>query len=100
MIPRRTGAEHHDRPSERRSRLTNMFRSRSLRACLVILILLPLAACRREKTANAPGITEIKFWNGFTGPDGKTMERMVSQFQKENPAIRVRMQIIPWAQYY
>jgi len=42
----------------------------------------------------------IDFWNGFTGPDGKTMERMVRAFEAENPDLRVRMQIIPWRVYY
>ena len=49
---------------------------------------------------DASGHTIIKFWNGFTGPDGKTMEAMVESFQKENPDVRVQMQIIPWATYY
>src|SRR5438445_9197669 len=77
-----------------------MLRSRSTLPCLALLGLLFVGGCSRVTTANASGITEIKFWNGFTGPDGKTMERMVRQFQKENPDVRVRMQIIPWAQYY
>ncbi|MEJ5253023.1 MAG: extracellular solute-binding protein, partial [Armatimonadota bacterium] len=42
---------------------------------------------------------EIRFWNGFTGPDGATMERIVKQFERET-GIRVKMQIIPWATYY
>src|SRR5437762_942491 len=73
---------------------------RSTHAILSLLLLLNLASCRRQSVANASAITDLRFWNGFTGPDGKTMERMVRQFQTENPAIRVHMQIIPWAQYY
>jgi len=42
----------------------------------------------------------LDFWNGFTGPDGKTMEAIVSQFERDNPDIKVRMQIIPWGTYY
>lgn len=42
----------------------------------------------------------LRFWNGFTGPDGKTMERMIAQFRKKNPDLDVRMQIIPWGTYY
>lgn len=64
------------------------------------LALLALAGCGRRERAEAAGITTIDFWNGFTGPDGKTMEKMVRRFERENPSIRVRMQIIPWAQYY
>jgi len=49
---------------------------------------------------DARGRNVLRFWNGFTGPDGKTMERMVAQFRRENPDIDVRMQIIPWGTYY
>jgi multiple sugar transport system substrate-binding protein len=49
---------------------------------------------------DADGRTVIRFWNGFTGPDGKTMEAIVHQFMDENPNVRVRMQIIPWGTYY
>ncbi len=65
-----------------------------------------LGGCGHGGRVGAPGVekigsaTVIDFWNGFTGPDGKTMEKMVKQFQKENPDILVRMQIIPWGTYY
>lgn len=42
----------------------------------------------------------LDYWNGFTGPDGKTMEMLVEQFQRDNPDIRVKMQLIPWGTYY
>lgn len=42
----------------------------------------------------------IEFWNGFSGPDGATMDKIVSQFNKEHPDIQVHMQIIPWGAYY
>ena len=42
----------------------------------------------------------LDFWNGFTGPDGETMEKIVRQFNAEHKDIRVRMQIIPWNTYY
>src|SRR5947208_1676700 len=64
-----------------------------------LILLWPLAGCSRPEV-QAAGSIHLRFWNGFTGPDGKTMEKMVAQFQQENPAIRVDMQIIPWAQYY
>lgn len=49
---------------------------------------------------DAQGRRILNFWNGFTGPDGKTMERMVQRFQDANPDITVRMQLIPWGTYY
>lgn len=42
----------------------------------------------------------IRFWNGFTGPDGRTMLRMVQQFNRENPDVHVLMQRMDWATYY
>lgn len=44
--------------------------------------------------------TEISFWNGFTGPDGRVMLEMIREFNNENPDINVTMQRIPWALYY
>ncbi len=43
---------------------------------------------------------KIRYWNGFTGPDGKAMLQMVRKFNRENPDIDVRMQRIDWATYY
>jgi multiple sugar transport system substrate-binding protein len=57
---------------------------------------LALSGCARRRSPDRP----LAFWNGFTGPDGKTMEQLVARFQRENPDVRVTMQIIPWAQYY
>jgi multiple sugar transport system substrate-binding protein len=65
---------------------------------LVLLAAALLPGCGSSsgpKSADAP----LRFWNGFTGPDGKTMERMVRNFERET-GIRVDMQIIPWATYY
>lgn len=68
-----------------------------------VCALFTLVGCRKPQVSGvekAGGKIVIDFWNGFTGPDGKTMEKMVAQFQKENPDVRVRMQIIPWGTYY
>lgn len=78
------------------------------RLALVVGIFLPalsLVGCAR-RGGDAPGVEKVgnkivlDFWNGFTGPDGKTMEKIVKQFQAQNPDVRVRMQIIPWGTYY
>jgi multiple sugar transport system substrate-binding protein len=69
------------------------------------LVGLVVSGCIRGRVGGGPlrdaqGRTVIDFWNGFTGPDGKMMERIVRQFKKENPDIEIRMQIIPWGTYY
>jgi len=43
---------------------------------------------------------EISFWNGFTGPDGRTMLEMIRTFNKANPDVEVSMQRMDWATYY
>lgn len=91
----------------------NAFRRRLIRfhmTCLSLVLatawLLGLGGCARSGRSGPPRVEKagnkivIDFWNGFTGPDGKTMEKIVRRFQAENPDIQVRMQIIPWGTYY
>lgn len=58
------------------------------------------AGCGSAHAAEHTGSVEIQFWNGFSGPDGVTMEHIVEAFNKEHPEIHVKMQIIPWGTYY
>ncbi|HLJ54352.1 MAG TPA: extracellular solute-binding protein, partial [Chthonomonadaceae bacterium] len=44
--------------------------------------------------------TVLRYWNGFTGPDGRTMLRLVKRFNAENPGVQVIMQRMDWATYY
>ncbi|MDF2441103.1 MAG: multiple sugar transport system substrate-binding protein [Abditibacteriota bacterium] len=66
-----------------------------------------LGGCDSSSRTPSQGVTRtsdgkilLKFWNGFTGPDGKAMEQMVARFKKQNPDVTVQMQIIPWGTYY
>ncbi|HSV74868.1 MAG TPA: ABC transporter substrate-binding protein [Chthonomonadales bacterium] len=47
-----------------------------------------------------PAPVTIRFWNGFTGPDGRTMLRIVQRFNAQNPDVRVLMQRMDWSTYY
>jgi multiple sugar transport system substrate-binding protein len=69
---------------------------------LVMMLGLALAGCGRapRAEAQAAGRIQLHYWNGFTGPDGKTMGELVARFQKDNPDVQVTMQIIPWTTYY
>lgn len=90
--------------------LLRRLKTRSKPLCLLIACASAwLGGCGRSALAGRGGAAQVEkiggktvvdFWNGFTGPDGKTMEKMVQQFQKQNPDILVRMQIIPWGTYY
>lgn len=42
----------------------------------------------------------IRFWNGFTGPDGRSISRLADQFNAENPDVKVLVQRIEWNTYY
>ncbi len=43
---------------------------------------------------------ELQFWNGFTGGDGPFMLEFVEAFNREQPNIDVRMNVILWVDYY
>src|SRR5436309_15699703 len=95
------------RPTNGGGRRRGRMNKRGLPPSLLVLPALLLAGCARtgpqaaraaERTAD--GKIVIDFWNGFTGPDGKTMQQIVHRFQERNPDVVVRMQIIPWGTYY
>lgn len=72
---------------------------RAAALCAPLLLLL-CGGCGPSRPQASGGRVVLSFWNGFSGPDGKTMTRMVRQFEKENPDVEVHMQIIPWGTYY
>lgn len=61
-----------------------------------------LGGCARRAAYDGAsgGPITINFWNGFTGPDGKTMDAIVQNFMRENPDVVVKTQTIPWGTYY
>ncbi|HET9871212.1 MAG TPA: ABC transporter substrate-binding protein [Propionibacteriaceae bacterium] len=42
----------------------------------------------------------LAYWNGLTGGDGPVMKKMMDNFNKEHPNIKVSMTAIAWADYY
>jgi len=43
----------------------------------------------------------LEYWTGFTGPDGKFMQELVNQFNKEHDGqIKVNMSVMLWDDYY
>jgi multiple sugar transport system substrate-binding protein len=63
---------------------------------LSLLLFLLLFACN----INPSNQVTIRFWNGFTGPDGRTILKLVKRFNQENPDIHVLMQRMDWGTYY
>lgn len=49
-----------------------------------------------------PGLVgeAIRFWNGFSGPDGRTMLQIVNRFNATGEAGQVAMQRMGWPVYY
>ncbi|OGO82432.1 MAG: hypothetical protein A2Y21_01340 [Clostridiales bacterium GWC2_40_7] len=43
---------------------------------------------------------EITFWNGFTGPDGPTLQALVDKYNSESKVATVKMEIMPWDSLY
>lgn len=50
--------------------------------------------------ADGKDVVRIDFWNGFTGPDGRTMLGMIREFNEANPDVEVTMQRMEWGVYY
>jgi multiple sugar transport system substrate-binding protein len=44
--------------------------------------------------------TTIRFWNGFTGPDGTTMLGIIRRFNASQNDVQVTMQRVTWDTYY
>ncbi|VGO13087.1 hypothetical protein PDESU_01641 [Pontiella desulfatans] len=42
----------------------------------------------------------IRFWNGFTGPDGRSIIKLAETFNKQNPDVKVLVQRMDWGTYY
>jgi len=73
-----------------------MLDRRTLLRALAIPPLATAAGC----LGGPRGKTVLRFWNGFTGPDGRTMLRMVRRFNATHPGIEVVMQRIDWGTYW
>ncbi|HZO90958.1 MAG TPA: ABC transporter substrate-binding protein [Chthonomonadaceae bacterium] len=69
------------------------------RAILLALLVLGMLAFTGCGNSGARKVT-LRYWNGFTGPDGRTMLRLVKRFNEANPDVYVLMQRMDWATYY
>lgn len=59
---------------------------------------LALPGCDRDG-ASGGGVT-LRFWNMFSGPDGRTMLGLVRKFNAQHPDVNVVMQRMHWSTYY
>jgi len=63
-----------------------------------LLVFVILTSCNRQPAGSE--IVTLRFWNGFTGPDGRTMLALVKKFNESHPKINVVMQRMDWGTYY
>ena len=68
------------------------------RATPLALLLLLASGCK--DASQVTDDTPLRFWNGFSGPDGDTMKTIVADYNRDNPRAPFKMQIIPWGTYY
>jgi multiple sugar transport system substrate-binding protein len=69
------------------------------RGCLFFLLLIT-ALLAFSEPVRAEEVS-LDFWNGFTGPDGRYIQRIVDDFNKEYQGkIHVNMVVMVWDDYY
>lgn len=72
----------------------------SLGLLILVAVLLGLARSDMRLGPVAKPKVQVSFWNGFTGPDGRTMLQLIRRFNEANPDVQVSMQRMDWATYY
>src|SRR5687767_7208009 len=60
---------------------------------------LALSGCDDFGTSGGGAVT-VRFWNMFSGPDGRTMLGLVRKFNATHPDVNVIMQRMHWSTYY
>ena len=96
--------QHRRRSRERRS-------SHTVRPITVVAALtiagLALAGCTgqgsgggKDDQPDASGKITLDFWNGFTGPDGPALEKVIEDFNASQDGVEVKANIMPWDTLY
>ncbi len=71
-----------------------------LLAAMILLIGVAVAVVGCNRSGDESSVVTLRFWNGFTGPDGRTMLGIVKRFNQQNPDVHVVMQRMEWATMY
>jgi multiple sugar transport system substrate-binding protein len=63
---------------------------------------LAVAACSSAggSASSSSGHITLTYWNGFTGPDGPTVTKLVNEFNNTHKNITIKMSIMPWDVFY
>ncbi|RYG49265.1 ABC transporter substrate-binding protein [bacterium] len=86
--------------SRRTARRNIAMNAKRAKMPLAMLALALMSGCDSTPADGGNGPIVLQFWNGFSGPDGKTMEKIVSEFNASHKDVQVKMQIIPWGTFY
>src|SRR5688572_11981824 len=79
--------------------LGSSWRIRGILAIAWLACLALAGSCDSSRDDHDEPVT-LRYWNGFTGPDGRTMLALVKRFNRENPDVNVIMQRMEWNTYY
>ena len=83
----------------------NPFRGEIMKKRIAMLALLAVVAgavamsfagCSGGKGKSKSGVVELAFWGGWTGPDQKYMLKIVDEFNKQNPGVKVTLTTYQW----
>jgi multiple sugar transport system substrate-binding protein len=96
--------QHRRRSSERRP--FRPFRPLTIVAALAVAGL-ALSGCTGQGSGgggddqtDASGKITLDFWNGFTGPDGPALQKVVDDFNASQDGVEVKTNIMPWDTLY
>lgn len=67
-----------------------IFINNKFKYLIALVILVLINNCADKNNSN----TVIKFWG--MGVEGETVSKLIPQFEKENPSIHIKVQMIPW----
>lgn len=70
---------------------------------LLTCAMLVFAGCSNQKQSGGSGNGEIvlDFWNGFTGPDGEDIGKIINEFNELHKGkIKITTQTMPWNNFY
>jgi multiple sugar transport system substrate-binding protein len=80
------------------------YKKKSLGAIISVLAIgLAAAACSSgssSPSSSSSGHVTLTYWNGFTGPDGPTVVKLVNEFNQTHPNITIKMSIMSWDVFY
>lgn len=67
-----------------------------MRKLTIAVLLIALVAVFGGAAAQDDVVT-LEFWGGWTGPDGGVMQKLVDQYNEENPGVHVNLTVQAWS---